>query len=109
MSFLITSLTESCVLSAGNGKRALQKVKELGGPIDLLVTDVLMPEMSGRELAQTLRAHHPHLAVLFISGYTSDVIGGDGVADQNTAFMQKPFTSTQLVERVRDVLDQRTP
>jgi CheY-like chemotaxis protein len=71
----------------------------------VLVTDVVMPEMSGRELAETLRDHQPDLKVLYISGYTDDEVLQRGISGREVAFLRKPFASEELVRRVRAVLD----
>ena len=76
------------------------------GPIDLVLTDVVMPEMNGRELVERLGHSRPDIKVLYLSGYTDDLIvqhGGALVA--GTAFLQKPFTVDALFQKVRDVLD----
>jgi two-component system cell cycle sensor histidine kinase/response regulator CckA len=73
--------------------------------VDMLLTDVIMPGMSGSELANVLRESHKELPVLFISGYTADAIGQHGVLEEGEFFLQKPFTPYQLAEKVREVLD----
>jgi signal transduction histidine kinase/CheY-like chemotaxis protein len=75
------------------------------GPFDLLLTDVVMPKLNGRQLAERLSSATPELRVLYMSGYTSHAIIERGVLDAETAFLQKPFTSAELTLRVRDVLD----
>lgn len=82
-------------------KVAHQHVREIG----LLMTDVVMPEMNGRSLAETLLSSHPHMKTLFMSGYTADVIGRHGVLDESAHFIQKPFSMKLLSTKVRDVLD----
>jgi PAS domain S-box-containing protein len=93
------------VLTARHGRDALMVVGERAGRIDLLVTDVVMPEMSGRELAETLRDHRPDLKVLFISGYTDDEVLQRGISGRDAAFVRKPFSAEELVRRVRGLLD----
>lgn len=93
------------VITAANGKDALDIMSQHSGPIDLLVTDVVMPEMSGRELANKVRSAMPGTLVLFVSGYTDDAIVRHGVREATDAFLQKPFTPLGLARKVRDVLD----
>jgi PAS domain S-box-containing protein len=92
------------VLAAHDGREALRLSQEHAGPIHVLVTDVVMPEMGGRELADRLLALRPSLRVLFTSGYTDDDILRRGVLLPGTAFLQKPFTVDRLVQKVREVL-----
>ncbi|MBA3893008.1 MAG: PAS domain S-box protein [Gemmatimonadales bacterium] len=94
------------VLEARHGADALRIVEESGRQIDLVVTDLVMPEMGGKELAERLRAHRPALKVLFMSGYTEKAIAADGVMPPNTGFLEKPFTVEQLMRRLREILDE---
>ena len=94
------------VLEARHGGDALRIVEESGRQIDLVVTDLVMPEMGGKELAERLRAHRPGLKVLFMSGYTEKVIAAGGVMPPNTGFVEKPFTVEQLMRRLREILDE---
>ena len=93
------------VLEARHGADALRIVEESGRPIDLVVTDLVMPEMGGKELAERLRVHRPGLKILFMSGYTEKAIAADGVMPPNTGFVEKPFTVEQLMRRLREILD----
>ncbi len=93
------------VLLAGGGAEALQLAERHTGPIHLLVTDVVMPGMSGRELARRLLERRPDTKVLYVSGYADVAVERHGVLDPGTAFMQKPFSPSALAQRVRDVLD----
>ncbi|MGH7538528.1 MAG: response regulator [Gemmatimonadales bacterium] len=81
---------------------------EHDGPIHLLVTDVIMPEMSGRQLADRMKDRHPGLKVLFVSGYTDDAIVRHGILEPGISFLQKPFTPEALARKVREVLDATT-
>jgi PAS domain S-box-containing protein len=94
------------VLEASGGEDALQITREQAGKlIDLLITDVVMPEMSGPQLAQLMTASGRQLKVLYISGYTDNWIVHHGVLDGATSFLQKPFTPSVLASKVREVLD----
>ena len=93
------------VLEAADGDEALHVGREHGGPIHLLVTDVVMPQMGGRELADRLRAGRTETKVLYVSGYTDDAILRQGVSETGTAFLPKPFTAAALAHKVRQVLD----
>ncbi|MEO8338018.1 MAG: ATP-binding protein, partial [bacterium] len=93
------------VLEARNGRDALAVAAQHEGTIDLLLTDVVMPEMGGKQLAETLVARDAGLRVLFVSGYTDGDISRRGELDRCTAFLQKPFTASGLLGRVREVLD----
>ena len=92
------------VLSAANGSEALQAFGQHVGEIHLLLTDVVMPRMGGRDLAEQLVKTQPVLKVLYMSGYTDDAIVHHGVLDAGTAFIGKPFTAVQLTRKVREVL-----
>jgi signal transduction histidine kinase/ActR/RegA family two-component response regulator len=93
------------VLGAGSPGEALRKAREHVGEIHLLLSDVVMPEMNGRDLATALRATFPKLKRLFMSGYTADVIAHHGVVDGGVHFLQKPFSRAELLAKVRAVLD----
>jgi CheY-like chemotaxis protein len=94
------------VLEASNGEEALHIVqKQNGNPIHLVVTDVVMPGLSGRQLVDRLVSLWPQTKALYMSGYTNDVIVHHGVLDPGIAFIQKPFTPDDLILKVRKVLD----
>ena len=95
------------VLSAAGAREAIRLCEEHAGEIHLMLTDVVMPGMSGRELARSAAALRPLVKVLFMSGYTDNVIVHHGVLDAGTAFLQKPFTPRSLAQKVREVLDTR--
>jgi CheY-like chemotaxis protein len=93
------------VLVARTGSEALRIVAEHAGHIDLVATDVVMPEMSGGQLVERVLKARPGIRVLFMSGYTDDEVMRRGVIDGQTAFLQKPFTPDMLAHKVRAVLD----
>jgi PAS domain S-box-containing protein len=93
------------VLSAPNGEAALEIAARHPGAFDLLLTDVVMPGMNGRVLAEQLSMRQPGLKVLFMSGYTDSFIAGHGVLQQGTNLLHKPFTEEILISKVREVLD----
>jgi signal transduction histidine kinase/CheY-like chemotaxis protein len=93
------------VLVARTGGEALRIVAEYKGKIDLIATDVVMPEMNGSQLVERVLEARPGIRVLFMSGYTDDEVMRRGVIDGQTAFLQKPFTPDLLAHRVREVLD----
>lgn len=93
------------VLSAKNEEKALSLWEKYSEKIDLLLTDVVLPGTSGRELAEKLKALKPELKVLYMSGYAENIISHHGVLDKNIFFLQKPFTPHNLVRKIREVLD----
>jgi len=102
-------LTESdyTVLEAGNGEEAIQVCQQHQGPLHLLLTDVVLPGgMSGRKIAERLVLLRPEVKVLCMSGYTDDAIVHHGVLEPGIAFLEKPFTPTALLQKVRRVLDE---
>ncbi len=93
------------VLSASNPQDAIRQVRGFSGKIDLLMTDVVMPGMSGRELLDELLQLRPELRCLYISGYTGDVIAHRGILERDINFLAKPFTRDELAAKLREVLD----
>ena len=89
------------VLAASGGAEALTLSGQLGAPVQLLLTDVIMPGMNGRELAERLMPLHPGMKVIFMSGYTGQFIS----QIKSSAYLQKPFSRPQLVEILRRVMD----
>jgi two-component system cell cycle sensor histidine kinase/response regulator CckA len=96
------------VLEASCGKEALALCKEHQGPIDLILTDVVMPEMSGRQLADQLTLLHPDVKVVYMSGYTDNAIIHHGVLEEGVNYIQKPFTVDGLMKKIREILDRET-
>jgi len=92
------------VLAAAHGEEALDLARSSARPVDLLVTDVIMPNMNGRELSDILTAGAPALKTLFVSGYTADTIAQHGVLVQGAAFLEKPFSRGALLRMVRKTL-----
>jgi DNA-binding NtrC family response regulator len=96
------------VLLAANGMDALEVAAQHEGPIQLLITDVIMPFVSGPELAQSLRTLRPETRVLYISGYTADKFADHPRVDPDLALLQKPFKLVDLAQKVRDLLNERS-
>ncbi|MCZ7649406.1 MAG: response regulator [Planctomycetota bacterium] len=95
------------VLEARNGREGLEAARQREGPIHLLLTDVVMPELGGRQLAETLQERIPSLKVLYMSGYIADAAVHHGIVEQNVAFLNKPFSPQALARKVREVLGAR--
>jgi PAS domain S-box-containing protein len=93
------------VLEARHGGEALEICQRHHGPIHVLVTDVVMPQMSGQELAQRVRPMRPDMKVLYVSGYTDISVSRHGVIDSDSAFLPKPFMPQALAQKIRDMLD----
>jgi two-component system cell cycle sensor histidine kinase/response regulator CckA len=106
------ALTRTCLESGGysvldvsNGEAAIRAVTENGGAIHLMVTDVIMPGISGRQLAESVLLVRPKMKVLYISGYTADLIARQGILEKQVALLEKPFTKGALLRKVREILD----
>ena len=97
------------VIEAQNSEDAVRLAGRHGSEIHLLLTDVVMPGMSGHDLAKHLTALHPNLRVLYMSGYTYNVMGDNGTLEEGLSFLQKPFTPQALAQRVREALDRPVP
>ncbi len=101
----LLSLDGYKVIAAKNGAEALRECENFQGPIGLLITDVVMPGISGYELMQSMAKIRPGMQVLFMSGYTGDAVLRHGMIEDGTAFLQKPFTRASLSQKVREMLD----
>jgi len=95
------------VLEARSGDHALSAASDFDEAIDLLLTDVVMPRMGGRELSEILQSSHPNMKQIFMSGYTDDSVVRYGIRDASVMFLQKPFSMTALAKRVREALTAR--
>jgi CheY-like chemotaxis protein len=93
------------VISATDGSDALRLFTEHDGGIHMVITDVVMPGLGGRELVGRLKIMKPNLPVLFVSGYTEEGVRRQGVLEPGAAYLEKPFTPERLLRRVREVLD----
>jgi two-component system, cell cycle sensor histidine kinase and response regulator CckA len=104
---LVAQVLESygyTVIPAANGLEALAIAEEQGESIDLVLTDIVMPQMNGRELAEKLAPTHPELKVLFTSGYPADSIIRQGIAEGRVAYIQKPYLADELAHKIRETL-----
>jgi CheY-like chemotaxis protein len=105
---MATEILRDCgyhVLEAQHPQQALTLAAEYEGEIHLMLTDVVMPSMSGRELAEQLMPLRPEMRVLYMSGYTDDAIVHHGVLEEGTAFIAKPFSIDSLALKLRETLD----
>jgi FixJ family two-component response regulator len=93
------------VLSAQSPTDALALCEKYGDTIDLLVTDVVMPGMNGKELKERIEVKYPGIKVLFMSGYPADIVAHRGVLEEGVEFLQKPFTQILLAKKIREVLN----
>jgi len=94
------------VLCAAHGNEALRMAQTHAGPIDLVVSDIIMPQMHGPDLARELHHIRPNTKVLFVSGYSDSDISDQGILDPDVRFLEKPFTPAALGRKVREVLDE---
>ncbi len=101
-------ILEYQVHAAATPGEALRIAEQLAGDIQLMITDVIMPEMNGRELALQIKEKYPHISILFMSGYTNDIIASNGILEENTCFIQKPYSLGTLAEKVREALDSKS-
>jgi two-component system, cell cycle sensor histidine kinase and response regulator CckA len=99
------------VIAAGSPQEAIQFAEGHSGPIDFLLTDVIMPKMNGRELARRLSTMRPEMKVLYVSGYPDSVVrdGANGALEEGLAFLEKPYTRRMLVRKIREILDSQQP
>ena len=95
------------VLSAANGREALEVVKSNDKAIDLVLTDIVMPQMNGKKLAEELEKDYPAISLLFMSGYTDKEIFESGVKKDRSNFIAKPFTAKELMRKIHRLLSQR--
>lgn len=93
------------VLEASCGEKAFEVCKAYDGPIHLVLTDVVMPELSGREVAEHIKSFYPNLKVLFMSGYTDDAVLRHGVIDSEVTLIKKPFAPDDILKQIREILD----
>ena len=102
----VLAMSGYTVLEANGAAAALRICEQHTGSIQIVVTDVVMPETGGRILVERLGAMRPAIRALYVSGYTDDTVLRHGVLEEGTAFLQKPFTPAALANKVREVLDQ---
>ena len=96
-------------MEASGGEEAVHLTTEHSGAIDLVLTDVVMPKASGKEIAELIKSIRPDARVLFMSGYTDEAIVHHGVLDSGVEFIQKPFTPASLARKVREVIESEPP
>jgi CheY-like chemotaxis protein len=93
------------IIPAATGTEALDRLAQPGVEVDLVVTDMVMPQMSGMQLAERIHAQHPDTRVLLVSGYSDDLVAGQGIESGEVVFLQKPFAMTELAQKIRELLD----
>ena len=94
------------VVPAQGGREALEFLEHQPKAVDLLLTDVVMPDMNGKQLYEKSLRFNPDIKVLYMSGYSNNVIAHRGILDSGIHFIQKPFSNRSLLEKIREVLDQ---
>jgi two-component system, cell cycle sensor histidine kinase and response regulator CckA len=107
---MVTTMLERLgyvVLAANNASEAIYLVKKSERDIDLVLTDVIMPDINGRRLAEILKAIKPKMKFIFMSGYTADIMVDQDFLDESVCFIQKPFTKKRLAEKIQESLDER--
>lgn len=95
------------VFEAANGEEAIKIARKINKPIHLLLTDLIMPRMNGRELSEKIKSLHSESEILFMSGYNDDIISDHGILDENVNFINKPFTPLMLASRIREILEKK--
>ena len=105
--FIADTLNENGfhAIVAKDGVEALRMVDVSREPIDVLLIDVVMPRLNGKELARTIQSHHPEMKIILISGYPDDFLARHGVPTEKIRYLKKPFTATALLDTVRDELN----
>ncbi|MBA7626877.1 Sensor kinase CckA [subsurface metagenome] len=94
------------VIAASDGEEAINLASEHNGEIHLLLTDLVMPKIDGKELAKQLKAERPNVKVLYVSGYSSEITLQHGILSNETNFLQKPFSAADLAQKLREVIDE---
>jgi len=105
LALMVLQMKGYMVLEARDGKEVMRVVAKHHGPIDMLVTDVVMPGMSGREVAEALQPRFPQMKILYTSGYTDDAVVRHGILQAESSFLQKPYSPQSLARKVRQVLE----
>jgi CheY-like chemotaxis protein len=101
----VSTSSESTIVEAQNGKNALQLIKKGNKSIDIIVTDLIMPEMNGQEFVSQVHKFFPDLKVLYVSGYTFEYLLKDGEIEENINFLQKPYMNQDILKKIREILD----
>jgi two-component system cell cycle sensor histidine kinase/response regulator CckA len=96
------------VITAETNEMLIQVLNDHDGAIHMLLTDVIMPDMNGKELFERLKPIYPEMKVIYMSGYTGNIIAHHGILEDGVHFIQKPFTMSMLTDKIRNVLDERT-